>query len=171
MSDELRNAFRKAQALQADLNKLGAGKPQPAADDTAPATDTLTQARDAIAAAEPLDSLAYSELAYRKAQALATIAQAEANRPRFVRLGDHTINVAQITYVDWYKRDHAGDRQIEITFCAVSNRLALGLIFRGDECEPVEAVLSGVLEPFTVASFDFPADADEADGHPFTVVE
>lgn len=133
--------------------------------------DALEQAQEAAKFGEKKGDTHEALVWFAQAQSYAAIAQAEANRPRFVRLGDHTINVAQITYVDWYKRDHQGDRCIEITFCAVSNRLALGLIFSGDECEPVEAVLRGVLEPFTVANFDFPADAEEAGSHPFTVVE
>lgn len=133
----------------------------------------LQEAAEWLAAYEDYSTSNYSpEAAYRMAQLRIGLALAEATRPRFVRLGDHTINVAHIAYVDWYKFDHQGDRMIEITFCAINNTAALGLVFRGDEVAVVEPVLRAVLEPLTVVAVDFPEkqETEPSDAAPFTVI-
>lgn len=107
------------------------------------------------------------------AHAYAAIAQAEAARPRFVRLGDQTINLAHIAYVSWDKTDRDGDRYIQVSFIAAGSNTVMGLNFYGEEAEVVDKALHDALDQYTVVAVDFPEEVDPAksEASPFTFVE
>ena len=119
------------------------------------------------------DERGLADVMRQDAAIYAAIAQAEVSRPRFVRLGDHTINLAHIAYINWHKIGRENKPCVEITFLAASNNAAMGLRFYDDECEPVMALLRQVLAPYTVAELDFPEPEEPPapDVYAFTVLE
>lgn len=108
----------------------------------------------------------FEQLPAAQQAAILLKSQTEASRLRFVRLGDHTINLAHIAYIDWDHLDRQNNRCVEITFLAAGSNAVVGLIFRDHEVEPVAALLQEVLEPYTVAALDFPEPVDEEEAEP-----
>lgn len=87
-----------------------------------------------------------------KAMAYASIAQAEAIReqteaiqPRWVQIGTHVINLAQVAYINLKAKDFDGNRRVEIAFAATSDEGSMTLVFGGEEYEKTVIKLSDAL--------------------------
>lgn len=70
-------------------------------------------------------------------QADTAIAHAEASRPRWVQLGTHVINLAQVAYINLQSKDFDGKRRVEVAFASTTDGGHMALTFSDDYEETV----------------------------------
>lgn len=98
----------------------------------------------------------YEDCAYKEGMLSAAIAQAEAAQPRFVRISNRIINLAQITYVDLDGRDADDNRRVEICFPVGTEYGSVFITFGSNHYEPIAKFLREMLQPTLIAEIDLP---------------
>lgn len=105
------------------------------------------------------DERGMADVMRQDAAIYAAIAQAEAARPRFVRIGDRIINIAHIAYVEFNDSNYDGQRVIKVYFSAVASEASIELWFGRHQLDAAECVLRQALEPLMVAETDLPEES------------